>query len=216
MASLIAPYSTTFFNQVPDLHSSLSSFLSNGGMRIVDTIFKPLILRHRVEKIFGIGLLHRHFILTGREKLVEFNNISVPWKHQTDEDEHSGGKILPCGWAVVEEKLMPYEFYFSPLRAQGDLDYNAVEPFLVEFLETVKATGLERTLSLRLFPGERYVGGLEITEGRANVNFLPHEVPEDEWVGTTETMWFFDPRWIKEKRACRCKEFSGNPHMHLN
>lgn len=142
---------------------------------MVDNIFKPLILRHNLEGVFGIGLLHRHFELNGREKLVEFNNIAIPWQHQTDEDEHSGGRILPCAWTVVGDKLTPYEFYFEPLRRQS-FDYDMVEAFLAEFLETLMATGLERTLCLRLFPGEGYVGGLEITEGRANVNFLPHEV----------------------------------------
>lgn len=41
------------------------------------------------------------------------------------------------------------------------------------------------------------------------------KVPKDGWEGSTETMWFFDPRWIKEKRACMCKDMAGNSHMHL-
>lgn len=175
MAFLIAPYSTGHFNQIPELRSSHKSLLSRGGTRMIERIFKPLILHHKLERVFGVGLLHRHFDLYGREKLVEFDNLAFPLDLQYDNDGPPGGKILPCGWAVVDGKLTPYEFYFEPLVGK-ELDYDKLGAFLVEYLETVKTMGLERTLCLRLFPGEGYVGGLEITVGRSNWNLLPHEV----------------------------------------
>lgn len=201
---------------------------------MIERIFKPLILRHKLECVFGIGLLHRHFKLYGGEKLIEFDDkLALPVELGDVEDEFPGGKILPSGWAVVDGKLEPYEFYFEPLAGK-ELDYNRVGAFLTEYLEIVKAMGLEKTLCLRLFPGEGYVGGLEITIGRTNWNLSPDEVcyrwflspltqavhslslkvPEGGWEGATETMWFFDPRWIKEKRACFCQDMRGNTHLH--
>jgi len=94
MAEVLQSYSTHAFNTLPELHPAQDSFTSKGGKHLVDEVFKPMIEKHKLEAKLGVGLLHRHFDLEGSEKLVEFNNISLPWNSDR-EDSHNGGKILP-------------------------------------------------------------------------------------------------------------------------
>lgn len=93
MAEVLQSYNAEVFNTLPDLPTAEESFVSKGGPDLLDNVLKPMIERYQLESKFGVGLLHRHFELEDSEKLVEFNNISLPWN--SDSDDHSGGKILP-------------------------------------------------------------------------------------------------------------------------
>jgi hypothetical protein len=213
MAAVLQPYSTDAFNTLPDLHTAQESFVSKNGMDLVDNLYKPMIEKYQLEAKLGVGLLHRHFDLEGSEKLVEFNNISLPWQNHNG-DDYSGGKIVPNAWAVSGNKLLPYEFYYSPLGRDSPFDFDATSKFLSEFMQATSELGLEHTLCLRLFPHVGFTGALELTEGRANINLSPDQVTEHDWDNTTETMWFFEPEYMRQKRVCRCSGPTVHMHFH--
>jgi hypothetical protein len=175
MADVMSAYYPESFQNIPDLHRATEKFTREGGTTFIEVVLKPLILKYKLEAVFGIGLLHRHFDLDATEKLVEFNNISTPWRHQQD-DIHSGGKIMSNGWMIEGEQLMLYEFYFSPLGRDGAVEFTKLAPFVSEFCNSIKRAGFEDVLALRLFPHLGFEGGLEITEGRANINLTPDQV----------------------------------------
>lgn len=179
MAAVMQSYSTDWFNTLPDLHTVKERFESKRGMDLVNGLFKPMVEKHQLEAKLGVGLPHRHFELEGNEKLVEFNNISLPWSNQVG-DNHSGGKIIPNAWAICDGKILPYEFYFSPLGHDHPFDFDKVTAFLTEFVQVVKDRGLDRGLdkiiAIRLFPHEGFTGALELTEGRANINLSADQI----------------------------------------
>lgn len=177
-SELISSLSSKIFNSTPNLNGSREASSTKNGSRFVNETFRNLVERHNLESVFGIGLLHRHFDLKNDEKLVEFNNISTPWHHQ-EGDVYTGGKIIPNAWLINDGKLMPYEFYFSPLGRNKKIDLAAVNNFLKEFIENAVAAKLDRTIALRAFPGVGYTGALEVTEGRANIDLKPDEVYHD-------------------------------------
>jgi len=127
MADVLQPYSVAEFNKIPDLYHANTAFLDKDGEKFVRDVFCPLVLKHGLEDYLGAGMLHRHFPLKESEKLVEFNNISMPWSHQGSDDSHSGGMILPRAWLLKDDKLMPYEFFFSPPNKKKSLDLNKEE-----------------------------------------------------------------------------------------
>ena len=174
MADIEKPYSTSVFNSLPELHHAHEDFVANGGPELVNNVLGPLIVQHRLEFTLGVGLLHRHFDLSDKEKLVEFNNVSMPWMHQQG-DRHSGGRILPCAWMIDGTGLVPYEFYFSPLCHDTKADLAVMAPFLHNFIRCTKDEGLEETIGLRFFPRPGFTGALEMTEGRANINLTPDQ-----------------------------------------
>ena len=105
-------------------------------------IVNSMVEKYQLEAKLGVGLLHCHVNLQDSEKLVEFNNISLPWKNQNG-DDHSGGKIVPNAGAVNGDKLFPYEFYCSPLGRDSPFDFEATGSFLSEFMPTTPEFGLE-------------------------------------------------------------------------
>jgi hypothetical protein len=132
MAQVLHPYTPTVFNNIPSLHGSASASKAKDGDDYIASVCQPLVQEHGLEPALGIGLLHELHL---NEKLVEFNNISVPWLHPYDNVEDSGGKILPNAWLLDSNsgQLMPYEFFFSPFGRDKSIDLDSLQPFLTEF-----------------------------------------------------------------------------------
>jgi hypothetical protein len=180
MASCVTiPYGVDLFNQLPGIDRCDKDFCKKNGVEFVDTIARKLVWKYGLAKVFGFGLLHRHFALGEDEKLVEHNNVTTPWDDSEKAKEHrKGGTILPDAWIVTgDDSLMAYEFNFSPMNKRSDVDYESkdVQSFISDFTQAVQEAGLEKILGLRRWP-EDFKGGMERTEGRANVFFGPGEV----------------------------------------
>jgi hypothetical protein len=154
MASVLQPCSVAGFNKIPDLHPAKTAFHANDGPRFLCEVFRPLVEKHELTSQFGIGILHRHSALKDREKLVEFNNMSTPWKNQASDDSHFGGKIYPMAWLLTDGKLMPNEFFFSPLdqKKPVDLIQDRFRLFLDEFVKAARYSNLDGIVALRMFP----------------------------------------------------------------
>jgi len=178
-------YSSTKFHQVLDLVPSNDEFKSRGGPQFVYDICRPLLRKHGLTSVFGVGLVHRHFDIDSDQKLVEFNNITLPWRTTTmttagGEDVEAKIHILPTAWMFddQEQKWMPYEFSYSPMGKVEPvrLDDARYRDFLAEYACALKDAGLQKVVGLRLWPGEGFRGGLERTEGKANIWLVPGQV----------------------------------------
>lgn len=239
MAEILQPYSVSQFNRFPDLQQATTNFHSKDGLRFVGDVFGPLVLKYGLEDQLGITILHRHFALQEPEKIVEFNNISLPWKNQADDDSHSGGMILPNAWLLDHDKLMPYEFFFSPFNQEKsvDLTQDKVRAFLDDFVKAAKHSKLDGVVALRMFPYVGYEGGLEFSEGRANIVLKPGQVSSEPSLTAsfpllpaqspkltfslqfklepqaTEVTWYFEPGWKDQKNYCHCTAYFKD-HFH--
>ncbi|MCJ1359067.1 MAG: hypothetical protein MMC33_009067 [Icmadophila ericetorum] len=108
-------------------------------------------------------------------------------------DNHTGDRLIPYAWLLKDGKFMLYEFLFSPLGKDQAVDLAMLKAFLDEYATTVVKVGLEGVAALRLFPHAGYAGRLELTEGRANINFTPDQFSAAGAADPMETQWFFDP-----------------------
>lgn len=114
------------------------------------------------------------------ERLVELNNISTPW--DVGDAQSIGGVLLPQSWILLENQLVPYEFcYLHGDAAYGQqLSQEATLASLGGFLDELYAKlvdiGIHDLLGLRLHPGLEFDGLVEVTVGRANINFHPSKV----------------------------------------
>ncbi|KAF7506890.1 hypothetical protein GJ744_011131 [Endocarpon pusillum] len=214
MTEILQPYSVSEFNKIPDLYQGTTAFHAKDGMRFVNEVFGPLVLKHGLEAQLGITILHRHFDLKDPEKLVEFNNISLPWKNQDQDDSHSGGKILPNAWLLNDGKLMPYEFFFSPFNQVKSLDLtqDKVRAFLDEFVKAAKYSSLDGTVALKMFPGPGFRGGLEFSEDRANIVLKPGQYKLEN-SQAAEVTWYFERGWVEAKDYCVCTKYFKH-HYH--
>lgn len=172
MAEILHPYNVHHFNNMPYLAEAEEAFTTNNGPDFVEHVFRPLLMKHKLETKLGLGLLHRHFKLDEPERLVEINNVSTPWA----EGAFVKANTAPSGWLIRGGKLMPYEFHFSPADDHATFDIKSAQPFIDEFLLAAKTAGVEDIVALRLFPGQGYRGCLEVTQDRANINLVPGQV----------------------------------------
>ena len=79
MAEVLSPYSSTLFNQVNDIMPQRNDFHNRSGECFVFDVLQPLIVKHKVEDVFGVGVVHRHFDLPDDAMLIEHGNFTGPW-----------------------------------------------------------------------------------------------------------------------------------------
>ena len=187
--ALTVPYSRDTFHNAFHISTAGDEFQERNGQKFISNILAPIFKKHRVEEVFGIGLVHRHFDIEEDEKLVEFNNISTPWAVDVGLHELVGKKtdslIYETSWMLdTDNKWMAYEFSFSPVGGQDSYIVNIGDPkhydFLVEYTQALKAAGWGDLLGLRAWPGPGFSGVFEFTQGKANINLIPEQASMEE------------------------------------
>lgn len=169
-------YDPDSFNALPELASAGARFKAVGAEALVGSDFRDLFIEHKMDRTYGLILLHRHFDLSNDERLVEYRGTSVPWQH-----DELYKQVVPSTWLICHDgAIRPYEFIYAPQNKAENVDPDPKSPekarFLQEFqrlLQKHNATGL---FGLRRYPGDDFRGRIEITRGRANINLLPGDV----------------------------------------
>jgi len=174
MAALVLqPYSSSAFNTLTSLHDANAEFKERNAAEVMNSVFAGIFIKHNVDGLLGVQLLHRHFSLGNDERLVDVGNASVPWSNVGSEALDS--RIIPVSWAFKGDSYHPYEFKFIPptqaRRSQELQEPTIQEPFLVEFNEALKTHHLQGILGIRSLKGDFKRPEMEITNGRSNITF---------------------------------------------
>jgi hypothetical protein len=212
--TLTVPYSHTTFHSTLDISKAGREFNDRKGKKFVNDTLAPIVKKHNLEEVFGVGLVHRHFDISPDEKLVEFNNISTPWTVDAGINNFNGrtnSLIYEVAWMLDSDgKWMAYEYSFSPVKGRDRFIVEINDPkykeFLVDYTVAVKAGGWEKLLGLRAWPGKGFNGVLEFTQGKANINLVPgeFEFSQEDDIGYAETMWFWAPEFLNNEAICDC------------
>jgi hypothetical protein len=164
----VLPYTHDSFQRLPGLSDAGKNFDGLDGFKIVKESLMPSFREFRVEYTFGVTLCHRHFDLSEDERLVEYKDTSVP------RPASSENLVPPC-WLFDEGHIRPYEFKYgnnSGIEWVG----GEVHAFLEAFYAQLISLGALGVFGLCTYPGNRFGGRVEMTMGRANINFDPAEV----------------------------------------
>ncbi|PNP51701.1 hypothetical protein THARTR1_07698 [Trichoderma harzianum] len=205
MTAILAPYSHDHFQSLATIKDAHARFVVTNGDSHIEW-FKDLLVKHDMDRRFGLAMIHRHFDLKSTEKLVEYMGTSTPWSGRT-----SGMKEpQPAIWAFDDEGLLrPTEFHYSETQ---DIDFTDKDfEFIATFKDQLALRGLTNIFGLARYPGDNFDGSCEFTQSRANINLQPKDYPET--LQAFPTIWFFsEPLW--ERRCiCKCNEVSrGHPH----
>lgn len=168
MALCVSPYDHGFFNSMPRWPASLPNHEALGGDEWIRKTFGPLFRKHQVQNIFGIQLLHQHFLLEDDEHLTDVNGTSTPWKSTTG--------IEPSSWAIDStDKPKPLEFHV-PHEGTPVPNWTVLQDFLKAFVQLLDSLGIRKLYGLALYPGDGFPGRVEMTIGRCNVNLTPFQV----------------------------------------
>jgi hypothetical protein len=217
--AMTSPYSFIEFHKASDINDASTAFETAKGQDFVDKILATIIRKHNADKAFGPTLIHCHFDIEENEILVEFNNITTPWIIDDEFKETSvgsNGLVYPTIWLLdSNDKWMLYEFAFGPNGAEGkyivDIDDPNHHDFLLEYTLAVKAGGWEKIIGLRAWPADGYVGSLEFTQGKADINLTPPEFSLEKADGMgmqfVETFWYFCKDFVEHPIFGRCVAF---------
>jgi len=173
-------YNPSTYDRLPNLTINMEKFNTAKGNSVVGALIRPLFLRHRMERTFGLVLLHRHFELSPKERLVTYQGTSVPWTEEAINDSKiKPGTIQPSSWLLDETgDIHPYEFEYISHRdtgAQMHIDAGMYH-FLQSFQRLLREQGLLDVLGLCRYPGDGFRGDIELTMGRANIKIHPTDV----------------------------------------
>ncbi|KAH7019807.1 hypothetical protein EDB80DRAFT_820410 [Ilyonectria destructans] len=195
-----AAYIPEAYNSLPGLKSASQRLQDNGGESIITGPIRDIFLRHKVNKIYGVALLHKHFQIQPTERLVDIRNVSSPWETGGDTDpvlKKYNGVIVPRSLRFLNGDLLPYEFDFSAEKSSTESN--------AEFLQQLSAffhqNGLDQVLGLRLLESRDPDVSVEVTEGTSNI-MLPQ--------GAVDTQQLIPAMWVFSTDGddyCSCVEY---------
>jgi hypothetical protein len=213
-ALLLQPYSSSAFNTLRSLKAASAEFKERNAAEVMNSILASIFIKHNVDGLLGVQLLHRHFSLGNDERLVDIGNASVPWSKV----EALDSCIIPVSWAFEGDSYHPYEFKFIPptqARESRELQEPTIqEPFLVEFNEALKTHHLQGILGIRSLKGHFKKPELEITNGRSNITF-DYDSDGAEADNAIEASWVFGGSGMPTTMihcAGYCSPCSGDYH----
>lgn len=172
----ILQYDHQAFQRLPELSKAGSEFDRLDGHKMVNDLLMPLFRKYGMEYTFGATLAHRHFDLAKNERLVEYKDTAVPWQSDAT-------NVVPNCWLFEEGSIRPYEFKYEK---GNDIPWanDDIQQFLFALQSELGKTGAQNLFGLCSYPGNKFRGRVEMTKGRANINFDPEDVSygKDSWL----------------------------------
>ncbi|KAF5720123.1 hypothetical protein FMUND_4407 [Fusarium mundagurra] len=165
-----ASYDHRAVDAMTDVDVAAQRLQELNGMDHMKSCIRNVFMKHGVDKVFGVGLLHRHYDVAPNEKIIELGPVSSPWV-VGDDEVITGGAVLPHTWRVFEGELKPTEFKFVPQRELSNVD-RPVFPaaFVKELIGVLQETGLDEVLGVSLYEaGDPDNETMEVTYGRSSI-----------------------------------------------
>ncbi|KAF4435234.1 hypothetical protein FACUT_7338 [Fusarium acutatum] len=165
-----ASYDHRAVDAMTDVDVAAQRLQELNGLDHMKSCIRDVFMKHGVDKVFGVGLLHRHYDVAPNEKIIELGPVSSPWV-VGDDEVITGGAVLPHTWRVFDGELKPTEFKFVPQRELSNVD-RPVFPaaFVKELIGVLQETGLDEVLGVSLYePGDPDNETMEVTYGRSSI-----------------------------------------------
>ncbi|ENH65728.1 hypothetical protein FOC1_g10001702 [Fusarium oxysporum f. sp. cubense race 1] len=165
-----ASYDHRAVDAMTDVDVAAQRLQELNGLDHMKSCIRDVFMKHGVDKVFGVGLLHRHYDVAPNEKIIELGPVSSPWV-VGDDEVVTGGSVLPHTWRVFDGELKPTEFKFVPERDLSNVD-RPVFPaaFVKELIGVLQETGLDEVLGVSLHEaGDPDNETMEVTYGRSSI-----------------------------------------------
>lgn len=187
MATLTASaYSHEHYDSLPDIIDAVKALTSTSALEELTSSIGAIFVKHGLENVFGLTLLHRHFDMEPTEMLVAFGNVSVPW--DTTSNCKATDQIHPSSWRFLAGGIVPYEFTSNKATVQADIKaHNAFSQELGIFL---REKHLDQLLGLCHIDIDSPTT-MEFTSGRANVTVPEVMWGQDSESASVEASWQF-------------------------
>lgn len=132
MALSVLPYSTHDYNSLPNIMDAGNN-LKSSDIDLLTKEIGQVFIKHGVEKLFGIILLHNHFSLEEDEMLVNIGSVAVPWK--TSSLAQQLDDVKGSAWVFTKNGVSPYEFTYQEVPQP---EVHHFQPFVAELAATLE------------------------------------------------------------------------------
>lgn len=188
MATAVISYNAQNYISLPSI-ADAGTDLKPADIALLTSTIGQVFVKHEVQNLFGIILLHNHFFLDADEMLVNIGSVAVPWK--TSSLATQLHDVRGSAWRFTEQGVAPYEFAYD-IASRPDI--GSFQPFLSELGALLDRLGLTGKLGICAFTREDQdaTTQVEFTQGRANIT-LPFDIaPQDGPDRSIEAVWQFD------------------------
>ena len=188
MATAVLSYNAQNYNSLPSI-ANAGTDLKPADIALLTSTIGQVFVKHEVQNLFGIILLHNHFSLDADEMLVNIGSMAVPWK--TSSLATQLHDVRGSAWRFTEQGVAPYELAYD-IASRPDI--GSFQPFLSEMGALLDRLGLTGKLGICAFTREDQAATtqVEFTQGRANIT-LPFDIaPQDGPDRSIEAVWQFD------------------------
>lgn len=128
MTIAILFYAVEHYNSLLELHVTKDQFEFERVLKILFSKIGRVFLKHHVEHILSVILLHNHFLLNLDEMLVNVDSVAISWDARSDSRELTNVNVSV--WRFIEKSIAPYEFAHATVRMF--LDDRQMQAFFVE------------------------------------------------------------------------------------
>jgi hypothetical protein len=187
MATTALPYSAQHYNSLLNIEDASNNF-TPADIALLTTAIGQVFIKHNVQRLFGITLLHSHFSLDENEILLNTESSAVPWETPGRVEELLNVKCN--AWRFVEQGIAPYEFTsdISPRPKVSDF-----QPFLSELKALLESLGLIKKLGIYVFTSDDLDSNAQVESMPGHVdNTLPLDIaPDNRPNRSIEVVWQF-------------------------
>ncbi len=128
MTIAILLYAVEHYNSLLELHVAKDQFEFGRASKILFSKIERAFLKHHVEHILSVILLHNHFLLNLDEMLVNVDSVAIPWNARSGSREFTN--VNASAWRFIEKGIASYEFAHAAARMP--LDDRQMQAFFVE------------------------------------------------------------------------------------
>jgi hypothetical protein len=192
-------YSPAGYDTLPSLAEAAGEFKKRQAKQLLEGEIRQLFLDNNVQTLYGVSLLHKHFAIEAKQRLVDYHHVATPW---TFDDESSeilqkyDGYIVPRTYRFFGNRKIPYEFAFQNEACSMEEDAD----FKEQFSDLLQKLDLAHLFGLRVLGDHDPNFPVEITEGRASIMLPRGAVPDSEMI---EALWTFG---LEDDDRCHCRE----------
>ncbi|KAJ3911224.1 hypothetical protein F5877DRAFT_86284 [Lentinula edodes] len=189
-------YEPSVYDGLLTIEEASAELEQRNAVQTINEKLAGILFEYGVSNIFGIQLLHRHFMLAETEKLVGTNGTFIPWG-TADVASASAGKVIPSAWAFKKGGAYPFEFQYSQKSVNPFSTPQAAE-FLLAFYSALHEAGLLDILGIGLIDADAATT-IECTIGRANI-VVPR--PDNDTSPVVPTFWVAQVDGARVKATC--------------
>ncbi len=199
-----ADFSGALYNGMLDVMHADANVREGGLLETARRVLGPIFVRHGVERLYGINLLHTHWkVEAGEIPSQSRRPFESGFELVTRPEAVAAEGVVPSSWAVdvqgSDYRILPFEFSTDEEVRSAARELDTTSAFFAEASEALIEHGLHQYFGICIFARERLSSNEDTTpvevssvKGRMSV-IRAKSLGEQALQAFIQTSWTFSP-----------------------